>query len=63
VLAGVSYGVWTLLDDALGRATGAQVVEMAAALSAGLVVYIAALVILRVPELDQIARVLRRRGD
>jgi putative peptidoglycan lipid II flippase len=61
-LAGVSYGVWTLLDDALGRETGAQIVEMAAALSAGLVVYIAALAVLRVPELEQILRMIPRRS-
>src|SRR5215211_5407156 len=61
VLAGVSYGVWALLDDALGRSTGAQIVEMAAALSAGLAVYLAVLAALRVPELDQIRRLARRR--
>jgi len=61
-LAGVSYGVWALLDDALGRSTAAQIVEMAAALSAGLAVYLAALAALRVPELDQIRRLARRRG-
>ncbi len=61
-LAGVAYGVWALLDDALGRSTGAQIVEMAAALSAGLAVYVAALAALRVPELEQIRRLIRRRS-
>jgi putative peptidoglycan lipid II flippase len=61
-LAGVSFGVWSLLDDALGRSIGAQIVEMAAALGAGLAVYVAALAALRVPELEQIARLVRRRS-
>jgi hypothetical protein len=61
VLAAVSYAVWSLLDEALGRSIGAQVVEMAAALGAGLAVYVAALAALRVPELAQIARLVRRR--
>jgi putative peptidoglycan lipid II flippase len=61
-LAGVAYGVWALLDDALGRSTGAQIVEMAAALSAGLAVYVAALAAFRVPELEQIRRLIRRRS-
>ncbi len=61
-LAGVSYGVWTLLDDALGRSTGDQIVEMTVALSAGVVIYLAALAVLRVPELDQIRRLVTRRS-
>jgi putative peptidoglycan lipid II flippase len=63
LLAGVSFGVWSLLDDALGRSIGAQIVEMVAALGAGLGVYVAALAALRVPELEQIARLVRRRSD
>jgi putative peptidoglycan lipid II flippase len=62
VLAGIAYAVWWLLDDALGRSTGAQIVEMTAALLAGLVVYVAALAALRVPELDQIRRLVTRRS-
>jgi len=60
-LALTSYLVWSGLDDALGRSTGAQVVEMAVALLAGLAIYIAALSALRVPELAQIRRLVRRR--
>ena len=62
LLAGVSYGVWSLLDEALGRSIGAQIVEMAAALGAGLAVYVGALAALRVPELEQITRLVRRRS-
>ena len=61
-LALTAYLVWSGLDDALGRALGAQIVEMAAALGAGLVVYVGALAALRVPELEQILRLVRRRG-
>jgi putative peptidoglycan lipid II flippase len=63
LLAAVAFAVWSLLDDALGRSIGAQIVEMAAALGAGLAVYIGALAALRVPELEQIARLVRRRSD
>ncbi|MGI8633521.1 MAG: murein biosynthesis integral membrane protein MurJ [Solirubrobacterales bacterium] len=62
ILAAVAYGVWTVLDDALGRSLGAQVLSMAGALTAGLAVYIAAILGLRVPEAAQIARTLRRRA-
>jgi putative peptidoglycan lipid II flippase len=61
-LAGVSYLVWLGLDDALGRALGAQILSMTAALGAGAAVYAAALWALRVPELDQILRLVRRRS-
>jgi putative peptidoglycan lipid II flippase len=61
-LALTSYLVWSGLDDALGRAVGAQIVEMAAALGAGLVVYVGALAAMRVPELEQIRRLVLRRG-
>ena len=42
VLAGVSYGLWWLLDDALGRSLGAQVVSLGVALAAGGAAYLAA---------------------
>jgi putative peptidoglycan lipid II flippase len=61
-LAGVSYGVWYVLDHALGRSLGGQLVSLDAALAAGLAVYLAVVRILRVPELDQIMRLLRRRS-
>jgi putative peptidoglycan lipid II flippase len=61
-LAGVAYLTWEVLDDVLGRGLGAQIFEMAAALGAGLVVYVGALAALRVPELEQIRRLVTRRG-
>ena len=60
-LAGVAYGVWALLDDVLGVALGAQIVSLGVALLAGGAVYAAALFALRVPEADQLRRLLPRR--
>jgi putative peptidoglycan lipid II flippase len=62
VLAGVSLGLWELLDDALGRGLGGQIVSLGASLGAGLVVYAGALFALRVPEAEQILRIFRRDG-
>jgi putative peptidoglycan lipid II flippase len=60
-LAGVSYVVWELLDSALGRSLGGQTISLSTALLAGGAVYLGFARILRVPELDQILRLLRRR--
>jgi putative peptidoglycan lipid II flippase len=62
-LALTSYLVWSGLDEALGRSLGAQIVEMSVALGAGLAVYVAALAALRVPELEQIRRLITRRSS
>jgi putative peptidoglycan lipid II flippase len=59
-LAGASYGVWTLLDDALGRGLGGQIVSLGIALAVGAAVYTAAITVLRIPEAAQIRRLLRR---
>jgi putative peptidoglycan lipid II flippase len=50
VLAVVSFGVWWLLDDALGRSFAAQALSLGAALTVGAVVYIGLCRALRVPE-------------
>ncbi len=60
-LAAASYAVWDLLDVALGRSVGAQVISLAVGLGAGAAVYAAAVTLLRIPEAGQIARLLRRR--
>jgi putative peptidoglycan lipid II flippase len=60
LLAGVSYLVWYGLDQALGRDTIAQIVSLGVALLAGFATYFAAVLALRVPEADQIMRLLRR---
>ena len=60
-LGAVSYGVWSGLDDALGRSRPAQVVAVGASLVAGTAVYAAAVLVLRIPEARQIAQLLRSR--
>ena len=60
LLAGVSYLVWDLLDDALGRGTAAQIASLGTALIAGASAYFGAVLALRVPEATQILRLVRR---
>ncbi|HEU4737073.1 MAG TPA: murein biosynthesis integral membrane protein MurJ [Solirubrobacterales bacterium] len=60
-LAAVSYGVWDLLDSALGRGLAGQVVSLGAGLGLGGLAYLAAAKLLRIAELEQITRLLRRR--
>jgi putative peptidoglycan lipid II flippase len=59
LLAGVSYLVWYLLDQELGRSTIAQAISLGTGLIAGAVAYFAAALALRVPETRQIIRLLR----
>ncbi len=60
-LAGVSYGIWEVLDGALGRGLVGQVVSLGLGLGAGGLVYLGAARLLRIAELEQIMRLLRRR--
>jgi putative peptidoglycan lipid II flippase len=60
-LAAVSYGVWDLLDSALGRGLLGQIVSLGAALGLGGLVYVGVARLLRIAELDQIMRLVRRR--
>ncbi len=60
-LAAVSYGIWEVLDGALGRGLAGQIVSLGAGLGAGGLVYLGAARLLRIPELDQILRLVRRR--
>jgi putative peptidoglycan lipid II flippase len=60
LLAGVSYLVWSGLDEALGRSTIAQIVSLGLALAAGFATYFTAVLALRVPEANQIVRLVRR---
>ena len=62
LLGGVAYAAWAGLDAALGDALAAQIVAVLAAIGAGLSVYAAAVWVLRVPEADQIRRLLVSRG-
>ena len=60
-LAAVSFGVWDLLDNALGRGLGGQIISLGTALALGGLVYVGAAKLLRIAELEQITRLLRRR--
>jgi putative peptidoglycan lipid II flippase len=60
-LAGVSYGVWSALDDALGRSLGGQIVSLGSALVLGGAVYLGAAKLLRIAELEQVRRLLPGR--
>jgi putative peptidoglycan lipid II flippase len=61
-LAGVGWLVWDILDSVLGQSTVAQIISLGTGLIAGGVAYLAAAWALRIPELEQIMRLLRRRG-
>lgn len=61
VLALVSYESWSLLDEVLGRGLLGQVVAVSVALGFGGIAYLACSRLLRIPELDQILSLARRR--
>lgn len=61
LLAGVSYGVWDVLDSALGRGLGGQIVSLGVGLGLGGLTYFVAAKLMRIAELEQIMRLLRRR--
>ena len=61
LLGGAAYGVWYVLDDALGQSLVAQIVAVGGAIAAGLAVYGAAVWALRVPEARQIRDLLPAR--
>jgi putative peptidoglycan lipid II flippase len=60
-LAAVSFGIWDLLDSALGRGLVGQIVSLGAGLGLGALAYLGAAKMLRIAELEQIVRLLRRR--
>ncbi len=62
-LAAVAYGLWLGLDEALGRSLPAQIVSVGGGLLAGIAVYAALVLAMRVPEARQIRDLVRaRRG-
>ena len=67
LLGGVAYGVWRLLDEALGRGLAGQVVSVGGGLVLGAVAYAIAVHLMRIPEARQIERLLAgrllRRGE
>jgi putative peptidoglycan lipid II flippase len=61
-LAGVGWLVWDVLDQALGRGLAGQIVSLGSGLAVGLAAYLAVAKLLRVAELEQMSRLLLRRG-
>jgi len=59
-LAGVAYLTWSRLDSALGESLLAQIVSLGGGLFAGGAIYFSAVTLLRVPEAEQIWRLVRR---
>jgi putative peptidoglycan lipid II flippase len=62
VLALVSWQVWSLVDEAVGRELFGQILSVSLALGVGGLAYLACCRLLRVPELDQILALARRSG-
>jgi len=60
-LAGVAYGVWYALDQALGRSLVEQIVSLGAGMVAGVAVYVAVVWVTRLEEARQIGRLLGGR--
>jgi putative peptidoglycan lipid II flippase len=61
LLAGVSWVVWKLLDEALGGSLAAEVVSVGAAAAAGLFVYVRAVLAMHIPEAHQVGNLIRAR--
>jgi putative peptidoglycan lipid II flippase len=60
-LAAVSFGAWDVLDNLLGRGLAGQIVSLGTALGLGGLVYLVAARLMKIAELEQITRLLRRR--
>jgi len=61
-LAAISWVVWDVLDQAVGRGLVGQVVSLGVGLGAGGIVYVSIAKLLQVAELEQMSRLLLRRG-
>jgi len=59
LLGAMSWVVWRLLDELLGRSLPAQIASVGAAAAAGLFVYARAVLTMRVPEAHQVTRMVR----
>jgi putative peptidoglycan lipid II flippase len=59
-LAGISWVVWHALEVALGTGLAGQIISLGAGLAAGGIAYLAIAKLLRIPELEQMIRLLRR---
>ena len=61
-LGAVAFGLWYVLDDALGRSTAAQIAALASRSPSVAVVYLGACRVLRVRELDALRQTITRRA-
>jgi putative peptidoglycan lipid II flippase len=61
LVALVAYGVWYGLDSALGEGLGAEIVSVGLGCGAGLAVYAGAIALMRVPEGQQLWRLVSGR--
>ncbi len=62
VAGGAAFGVWYVLDDALGRSLGAQIVSVGGGIAVGAAVYLAGARLLRLEELRMLTSLLGRSG-
>ena len=60
-LAAVAFGVWDVLDNALGRGLFGQIVSLGVGLGLGGLTYLGLAKLMGIAELDQIMRLIRRR--
>ena len=60
--AGAAYGAWLGLDEALGRALGAQVVSVGLGIVAAMGVFLALAWLIRIRELNMLLSLVRRSG-
>jgi putative peptidoglycan lipid II flippase len=60
-LAAVAFGAWDVLDNALGRSLLGQIVSLGVGLGLGGLTYLGLAKLMRIAELDQIMRLVRRR--
>jgi hypothetical protein len=61
LLAGVTYGTWRVLDEALGRGLFGQILSVGVGLGLGAIVYALTVHLMRIPEARQIERLLAGR--
>jgi putative peptidoglycan lipid II flippase len=61
LLAGISFGVWYGLDQALGRSLLAQAISLSLGIAAGVAVHETTVVLMRIDEAQQIRRLIAGR--
>jgi putative peptidoglycan lipid II flippase len=61
LLGAVSWVVWKLLDSVLGVSLPAQIVSVGAAAAVGLLIYMRAVLVMRIPEAHQVSGMIRAR--